>query len=274
MKPDVIKSKTDPRKFIGLSVLAAFLLITNLVGWNRFIYRDLDFVFNPFVIATRNTGQTMSLFLKEVTNKAFVIQENIELKRKIVEYDETKVQNQELIDQINRLSSQTNISVETEKKLELVRISGAQNLFSSDPVLRLAIPGDEDVAAGQPVYYEKNTLFGFVDRVEGQTAFIIPYYSPRIKFNIPVQNFSDSNQRGFIQKIDKGRVLVRNVAREAAINTGDLWITTNDVAEVPSGLIVGVVKSISVSSDGGFQEVELELPFDFSETSYLFIEKK
>src|SRR5690349_20930846 len=105
MKPDVIKSKTDPRKFIGLSVLAAFLLITNLVGWNRFIYRDLDLVFNPFIIATRNTGQTMSLFLKEVTSKAFVIQENIELKRKIVEYDEIKVQNQELIDQINRLSS-------------------------------------------------------------------------------------------------------------------------------------------------------------------------
>ena len=77
-----------------------------------------------------------------------------------------------------------------------------------------------------------------------------------------------------IQKIDKGRIAIRNVSKDVGINSGDLWVTTNDVAEVPSGLIVGVVKTSRISDDQGFQELEIDPQFDLSETSYLFIEAK
>lgn len=271
MRPDVIKSKTDPRKYLAALVFVAFFLIINLVGWNQFLYRDMDTIFNPFLISTRLVTSNTSLFLKEFTNKSFVTGENIELKRKITEYDEVQVENKDLKEQINRLTYQTQIQASGDRKLKLVKISGVQNLYSVNPIINVEITSDEDPKVGTPVFYSKNTLFGFVNSISGKTAQVIPFYSPSLQVPIPVQNSKDPSDKGFVNKIENGSITIRNIPKSASVNIGDIWITTNDVDEVPSGVIVGKVKQVREDPSTGFKEIELELPYTLQETNYLFI---
>jgi len=271
MRPDVIKSKTDPKKYLAALVFVAFFLIINIVGWNKFLYRDMDTVFNPFLISTKLVSSNMTLFFQEFTNKSFITGENIELKKKITEYDEIQIENKDLHEQIKRLTEQTQIKENGDRKLKLVKISGVQNLYSVNPVINIEITSDEDPKIGTPIFYSKNTLFGFVNSVSGKTAQVIPFYSPQLKFNIPVQNSKDPADKGFVNNIENGSITIRNIPKSASVSVGDIWTTTNDKEEVPSGVIVGKVKQVREDTSTGFKEIELELPYTLQETNYLFI---
>jgi len=272
MRPDFIKSKTDPRKYLTALVFVAFFLIINLVGWNNFFYRDLDTIFNPFLISTRLAASNTNLFFREFVNKSFITSENIELKRKIAEYDEIKVENEDLKKQIQRISDQEKINEFRGRELRMVKISGVQNIYSVTPVLSVELGGAAAPKKLSPVYYSRNTLFGFISSTSGQNAKIVPFYSPDLDVNIPVQSLKDPSQKGFVNKIENGNITVRNIPKSASISIGDIWITTNDVAELPSGVIIGKVKLVQEDTNSGFKEIYLDLPFNLSETNYLFIE--
>lgn len=272
MNPDLIKSKTELRKYLVSLIVAVLLLLTNLTGWNNFFYHYLDVIFNPFLISTRLTVLNVNLFLKEFVNKSYVMAENIELKRKIVEYDEINVENEDLKKQIQRIAAQENISEFKGRKLRMVKISGVQNLYSSNPVLSVEIGENIEIKKLSPVFYSRNTLFGFVISSSGQNARVVPFYSPDLKIRIPVQSLKDVSQKGFVNKIENGNITVKNVPKSANVSIGDIWITTNDVIEIPSGVIIGKVKLVKEDINEGFKEIYLELPFNLSETNYLFIE--
>jgi cell shape-determining protein MreC len=255
-------------------IFATLLLISNILGWNKVFYKTLDTVLNPFLISTRNTGLNASFFLQEASNKKNVLQENINLKREILKYDELKVQNKELKDQISKLEAQTKILGTPQKQYQLTKVVGTQNTFASDPQVILQLDGDiSQIKENYPVFYEVNTLFGFISRIEGRTVKVVPFYSPNIDSKIPVQILNNPQQKGFINPIENGIVRINNLPKDYKIQEGDIWVTTNDVVEVPPSYIVGKTKSIQVNQQDGFQEVELELPFTLSTLSYLLIEK-
>lgn len=254
--------------------LASLLLISNIPGWNKVIYKTFDNVFNPFLISTRVFALNSSFFIKEVFNKRSVLDENIDLKRQILKYEEIKSENSSLKEQISKLEAQTKISGVGQRQYDMVKVVGIQNTFSSDPQVMFNLPNESyHVKENAPVYYELNTLFGFVSSVEGKTVKVNPYYSPNIDSKIPVQSLKYPSQKGFISNIENGIVKIKNLPKDYKIEEGDIWLTTNDVVEVPPSLIVGKVKVLRVNQQDGFQEVELELPFNLSSLSYLLIEK-
>jgi len=263
----------DPRLFLMWGGISCVLLVLNLIGWVNPFYKSMDSIFNPFIIVTRNFAYNTDLLLTEVTHKSSVLKENIQLRRDIQNYEELAVINKNLQDQIDKLSSQTNITPESDKKFQLVKVIGIQNIFSINPEVLIHINDDIKIENNNVVYYEKNTLLGFVRDIRGNTVRIAAFYSPEVKFKIPVQNIKDSSQKGFIDNIQNGSVKIKNISKESKVNEGDIWITTNDVPEVPSNLIVGKVKTVINDPQEGFLEVELELPFNLSNTTYVLIEQ-
>jgi cell shape-determining protein MreC len=273
MKQEALKSKTDPRKLLVFSFISAFLLVTNITGWNRAIYASIDEVLNPFLIVGHNVALNSNLLMREITNKSTVLKENIDLRRQISSYDELRAENKDLKDQIARLQSQTGIEGAERRELQLVKVTGAQNLYTSTPELMVYLDGVDDVERWDVVYYDQQTLFGFVKEVDGKTAKVVPFYSPEIKFNIPVQSVRDSSQKGFVSPISNAKVGIRNVPREIGVSSGDTWITTNDVTEVPPSMYIGRVSFVQKDTQENFQRIEIDVPFSLSTTTYLMIEK-
>jgi cell shape-determining protein MreC len=208
---------------------------------------------------------------KEIANKSEVLRENNELKRIMSTYDQLRAENKDLKDQLSRMEAETGIGVAKDKKLSLVKVVGAQNMFTSKPEVLVYLNSNNNVKAWDPVYYESNTLFGFVKEINGKTAKVVPFYSPDISFNIPVQSLRDPSQKGFVSNIAGGKVTIRNVSKEVGVSVGDIWVTTNDVADVPSTLVVGKVSNVVKNDKENFQIVELDLPFNLDATTYLMI---
>lgn len=272
MRPEIIKSKTDPQKYLIALIIASIFLSTNIIGWNKFIYSHLDYIFSPFLIMVRNSGMKAELFLTEIQNRSSVTEENLELKKKIAEYDQIIAENKDLKNQIKSIESENNIVSGRSPKLVSAQIFGVQNMYSSNPKLKLIIPDGLNVKKGDPVYYDRLTLLGFITGIEGATAIIAPFYSPGITgFNIPVQSLDKPEIKGFVNRINQGEITVRNIPKDASIQNGEIWVTTNDVFEVPPGLIIGKVKNVRENLSTGFKEIELSLTFDLSNINYVYL---
>ncbi len=272
MKPNIAKSKVDPRKLIFFTSISLMLLVLNLVSVNKYIYSTMDIAFDPFLIITRNVANNTNILFTEMWNKGEVLKENIDLKRKIQQYNELEAQNKALRDQLEKLQKETGIARAKDRKLQIVNVVGTQSIFSPNPAFFVYFGPNTEVKQNNVVYYESNTLLGFVTDVKGFTAKVIPYYSPEIKFNIPVQSLRDPAQKGFVEKAINGEVHIKNIQKDAGVNEGDTWVTTNDVTEVPSNLIIGKVKKVNKDPQEAFQEVELEVPYHLSEVSFVLLE--
>lgn len=272
MKPDIIKSKTDPHKYLVVLVLIAFLFSLNIIGLTGKVYGAFDYIFGPFIVIIRNSGITFNLFLNEVQNRPFLAQENLELKKRLAQYDGILVENQILMNQIKSIESENNIKAGKSPPLIAVQVSGVQNLYSSNPRLRILIPRGVSVKKWDPVYFDRLILIGFITEISGNTAIVSPFYSSNLtEFNIPVQSLNHPDLKGFVNRMNKGEITIRNIPKDSSVSTGDIWITTNDVFEVPPGLIVGKVKSVREDTSTGFKEVELSLMFDLSTTNYVYL---
>lgn len=271
MKQDALKSKTDPRKLLVFYFISAFLLITNVTGWNQFLYSTLDTALHPFLIAGRNFAFNTNLLFTEITNKSEVLKENVALKREIASYEQLRAENKDLIDQLERIQAQSDITAAQDTSFQLVKVSGAQNLYTSNPELLIFLGKDTEVNKWDPVYYDRQTLFGFIKEIHGRTATVVPYYSPDIKFNIPVQSLRDTSQKGFVSSIDNAKVKIRNVSKDVGVSVGDVWVTTNDVTEVPSSLVIGKVSNVVKQEQENFQDIEITIGFSLNTTTYLMI---
>jgi cell shape-determining protein MreC len=273
MKQEALKSKTDPKKLLVFAFISAFLLITNVTGWNNIIYSDVDTVLNPFLVVGHNVAFNTDLLFREIGDKSGVLRENIDLKREITEYEELNAINKDLRDQIARLQQQAGVTVPENRNFRLVKVIGVQNLYASDPELLIYLDSGATVKQWDVVYYDNQTLFGFVKEINGRTAKIVPFFSPDINFNIPVQSTRDPTQKGFISKISNAKVEIRNVSKDVGVSEGDVWVTTNDVTEVPSSLVVGRISKVSKEAQESFQSLEIDAPFNLSATTYLMMEQ-
>jgi cell shape-determining protein MreC len=266
------KHDHSPKSFVAWALAASVLLMVNTIGWSNSIYGAVDNVLSPFVIVMRDFANSSRILVTELNNKSDVLSDNIKLKRSITEYEELKVKNKELQDQISKLEAQTKIASADPKNFKLVKVIGVQNIFSPSPEILININKNYDLKVNDVVYYETNTILGFVKDVKGNTARVSLFFSPEIKFNIPVQSVRDPAQKGFVKGFREGNIIIQNVSKDFKVNEGDTWITTNDVPEVKPNLIIGKVKAVRADTQDGFQELEIAMPFTLPELTYVLIE--
>lgn len=266
-------SNIEPRTLLFASLFCSILIVSNLIGFNKFIYSYIDAGLNPFLAAGNSFAFNAKTLIDETLDKGSILKQNIDLKRNIAQYEELKVQNENLKSQIKLLESQTGIEALKQKSLKIVSIIGVQNAFSSKPELIIRAGSKDGIQKNDVVLYEANTLLGFVSEVFDNSSRVILYYSPDLNFKIPVQNVSDPTQKGFIGPIQNGSIKIKNVPKDKDPKVGDLWYTSNDVAEVPDSLIVGKIKKVTSDPLDTFYNIDIEVPFSLNETNYVFIVK-
>jgi cell shape-determining protein MreC len=271
MNPEIIQSKTDFRKYLAAFVVIGMIFGIDILGLHSALYSKLDQILIPFVILIRNNGIYVQLVWDELMNRPFLARENLELKRQISEYEQILVENEKLKKQIEHISQKYNIISPTTPKLVAVDVFGIQDLYSLSPKVKILIPHDFTVEKWDPVYLDRVTLFGFITDVESSTAVVSPLYSKAIPFSIPVQSISNPSIKGFVSKRDTSDILIRNVPKDVDIPKGDIWVTTNDVVEVPPGLIIGKVKAVRDDVESGFKELVIVPTLDLASITMVYL---
>ncbi|GIW57528.1 MAG: hypothetical protein KatS3mg083_473 [Candidatus Dojkabacteria bacterium] len=271
MNPEIIKSKTDFRKYLASLLVLGLIFGLDILGFSAEVNSRLDQIFIPSVILIRNNGMYINLLVEELSNRPYLARENLELKKQIAEYEQIRVENERLKKQIESLSQENNIKLPKQPSLVAVEVFGIQDLYSVNPRVRIIIPKNVKIQKWDPVYIDRMTLLGFITEINGSTAVVSPFFSANISFSIPVQSVSNSTIKGFVSKNNSAEIIIRNVQKDVVIPIGDIWVTTNDVSEVPPGLIIGKVKAIKDDIDSGFQEIVLTPAVDFTFLNIVYL---
>lgn len=269
MKSDLFKSQLDLTKYAFLTAFCLALIILQFSGL-------LQSGFLQNILLTqrgeiRDFGLKTELFFDELLNKSFVLEENIRLKAEI---DLLKSQKEDL-DRLKKekefLVQQTSIEMPGSRQYKAFSVRGVLNIYSFDPYILLDIRGYK-VNTGNVVYSRPGKLFGIVTEVNNTTATVIPFYSSRIGFNLPVKSLENNNNIGFVKPITNGEIRIINVDRKANISIGDTWVTTSDRDEIPSDIIVGEVERVVDNSETGYKELILKSDIEPTDLQFLFLE--
>lgn len=255
------------------------LFVIQLIGLSSLFFSYIDFLLKPFSLNLRQFSKEIIYLNKFLFSANSLINENLELKEKLIKNEVNLKQLSELNNLIITESNFKNNSNFNFKGVinyiyyPIGRISGIKNLYSNDPIFKIylnneVIPQKDDI-----VLVYDSVLLGFVLEVKGNTAIVAPFYSAFIlnQISIPVYNLRDNSIKGLISPIKAGELFIKNVPTNKEIREGDLWLTSNEALEVPSGLIVGKTKKVIQNKDTGFNEVQIDLIFDPNDLNLVYL---
>lgn len=267
-------------KHFSYSLIFVFILIAiQLIGLASLFFSYMDFFLKPFSLNLRQFSKEAIYLNKFLFSADSLINENLELKEKLIR---SEVNLKQLSELNNLIITESNFNNNSNFDFKVAinyiyypigRISGIKNLYSNDPIFKIylnnkVIPQKDDV-----VLVFDSVLLGFVLEVKGNTAIVAPFYSTLIlnQISIPVYNLRDSSIKGLVSPIKAGELFIKNVPTNKEIREGDLWLTSNEALEVPSGLIVGKTKKVIQNKDTGFNEVQIDLIFDPNDLNLVYL---
>lgn len=142
---------------------------------------------------------------------------------------------------------------------------------SSSPwLVRLDIGSSDGVAVGQPVLGPAGSLMGIVERVDGRTSVV--RYLGSVATRLAVSQLNSGDTIGLIEGNDGEELTLNYVPKNTALAAGDLLITSGLSGQIPAGIPVAIVKSVTDNTSSPFltaTAVPLEKPADTTTVSVL-----
>jgi rod shape-determining protein MreC len=127
--------------------------------------------------------------------------------------------------------------------------------------------GNGGIIAGQPVMFSKTVLLGQVSAVYGDSSEVITIFDPAYSLSVKI------GEKG-IDGLLSGGVTpeVGLIDRTKQVSTGDeIYSASKDL---PYGLLIGTVKSVSEDSTGAFLKAQISLPYALSDVIDVYVIRK
>jgi rod shape-determining protein MreC len=142
---------------------------------------------------------------------------------------------------------------------------------SSSPwYVRLDIGAEDGVATGQPVLGPAGSLMGVVEKVDANTSVV--RYLGSISTRLAVSKLNSADTIGLIEGSDGEELSLNYIPKNTPLAAGDLLITSGLSGQIPAGIPVAIVKSVTDNESSPFLEatvVLLEKPSDTTTVSVL-----
>jgi len=253
------------------SIVTVFLLLGVLFLDSTFqlgIGRNLQSLVSPVGVVVSDTGESISSFFGGIVGIGKLQKENTDLKSKldsamaeIALIKTAKEENESLKKELG-FKRTTNIS------------TVAATVVSFDPTLRsginVVVESTEGIAKGSPVMSE-GFLIGRVSEISGKT----------IKVNLIVDSTSSipavvlgKDITGIAKGIIGNGLILDQVPQSEPIAENDLVVTSGLGGDLPKGVILAKVGTISKISGSIFSNVELLPMVDFSKVERVMIGKQ
>lgn len=262
----------------ALIILFGLILLfsVNVIGFRSNFYSYYDTFFNPLLISSRGITRNIFYTFDEISNRGKISRENFELRKKLNELEELKSENNRLNEQLLIFEKNTNIKLPPSTKLQLFEVVTPKSINSNTPTITIRGGTRNGIKVGQEVRVSPNSLLGIVTEVFDNTSIITPFFSSEFKsngrkINLPVYNVESTQNKGLLKEISEGEIRIRSISKDAAVNVGDMWATTNDLEEISPDLFIGKTEKVINEDIDGFQEVIIKLNFKLQEIRFVYI---
>lgn len=254
-------------KIILLLAIIFFFLI-NLFGFSPAAKNFFYSVSKPLQIAfwrggekTASFFEAAKSFLKPVQlerEKRACDQENKELLSKFVETEDLRKENRALREALD-------LELKKEFQLSFVKIIGkdaaGDNIFINQ--------GEADgLKPDLPVITAQKVIVGRITNLQSHLAEVALIANPESSLT---GKLFQKEIFGLIKGKGNWRISFEDLPKKAAVEKGDLVVTTALAGLTPGGLLVGKISQVENPDISPFQTAELEPLFNLNENTYLFV---
>ncbi len=245
--------------YIALS-LSLILIIFNFLGLYIIPKQFFVFALYPFKIELLKFSYDTKLFLYEIFDYDDLVRENLRLKQEILVFREMTPSKQE-----------ENLNNNCPDKQKLM-VTGVGDFDITGYIIGIPLVFDRSVYYyNQPVFFG-NILFGFIEEINDDYRIIkvrsVFRYEEK---NVSVKLKESEDIFGFLKyDIETKRPFIRGIRKNFNLVGKYVWVTTNLVQGIPSGLIVGSTSDIKQQMDA-YNEYYLDVGYDIRLIDYLCV---
>ena len=250
--------------FIIAAVLAVFSF--NLFGKDvkNFFYR----ISVPSQSFLWRAGDSISDFLTSIVkvgeykNEAEKLKrENLELLSRISELSNLKSENETL---------RRALGIELQKEYALY-FAGIIGKDVSEDSIVIDKGSDDGVVEKMPVITEQKVAVGRISEVYKNYSRVVLISNKSFSFDA---NIMDKDITGVVRGSGNLKSYLDLIPRDKDVLIGDEVVSSGLSGIFPAGLLVGRIEKVKRNDIESYQQAEITLDFNLSETTYLFIIKK
>ncbi len=235
---------------IALVLIGVMIYAASTGGISTFIASATGAILTPLQSAVTSVSDAVSGFFSGIGNGnelqkrvEQLEQENRELRDKVVNYDELKLQN-DWYSQILSLHEQHADYTFADGKVI--------TMDTSDPFCNFSINVGSvaGVKAGDPVV-TADGLVGIVQEVGLNFSKVRTILDPALKASASVSRTDESGYTGgSLSLADKGLLRLNYLERSSSVVSGDFVVTSGLGGVFPSGLLIGRITEVNADTDG------------------------
>lgn len=253
--------------FITAIVVALFLILLNAGGYLNKPREIVAAFFIPVEETTRNSGKKIYDFFRAFTMVRDIREENTNLKlknrelvEKLVQFNETKVENELFRKQLDILDRE-------DYQFKMVDIVGRN---PQNNLLYLLVNQGANIGlkTGMPVVVEGNCLVGKIIEVNETYSKVLLINDKNSKINVIV---SSSRVSGVLSGGYGHQLLMDMISQHSGVAKKEVIITSGQDKQYPKGLVVGIIAEVRKFDNQIFQQAMIEPFFDIGRLETLFV---
>lgn len=123
---------------------------------------------------------------------------------------------------------------------------------------------EEGMGTGDPVVVEGSALVGFISQVSLHSAVVQTVFHPEtsITAETTVTDSGATPARGLVTSKFQTSLMMGTIPRDATLAVGQNVITTSNGGQIPYGIVIGTIASISKPENEAYQQAVIQLPYN------------
>ena len=225
-----------------IAILASFTPIAQHVR-NRTWDQIVGITTTVFHLNNSATSQSQNDKIKELTL------ENTRLTSELIDYD--------------RLRSQLKApSFDDMQAISAHVISRPIDTLQSEYVINKGI--EEGIGSDEVVVVNGSALVGFVSQVSLHSAVIQTVLHPKtsVTAETVVTDSGATPARGLVTSQFQTSIHMGTIPRDATLSVGQNVVTTSNGSQIPYGIVIGSISSISKPENEAYQQAVIQLPYN------------
>ena len=121
----------------------------------------------------------------------------------------------------------------------------------------------EGIGSGDAVVVNGSALVGFVSQLSLHSAVVQTVFNPSTSITVQtvVTDSGSTPASGLVTSRFQTSLSMGTIPRDASVTTGQSIVTTSNGEQIPQGIVVGTISSVSKPENEAYQQATIELPY-------------
>jgi len=263
VRAQTLASRDQTLSLIILLVIGGLLFMFDLVGVLKPLRNIGDYIANPVLYWTRQATVGVNQLTQSVTAWATLKDENISLRKEVIDLRAQQVQADDLKKENEALRKQLKVSTNKPLKYILARPL-AYDIGDQVGTIKINQGEGQGVRTGELVIYD-NYFVGFVSETSARSSLVKTVFASGVELKGKLAN----NRTKGIVTSQSNELIFKDVLATNPLAQNDLVLLWDE--GYPLDVIIGQVGSIERQKASPYQLAKLKPLLEYADVDYLFV---